>query len=565
MLAFSNNYPYRLTVIPAAGNTGGLDDNNDGSGYIYDIATGYNVITVGSYDDKNNGDSSDDVMSDFSSWKDPWSFNGDREKPDVVAPGSKVRTTGYSAPLIEVNGTSFAAPVVTGGSALLMQRYPNFRYEPEALKAFIIATAQNNIEGDLIPWYYEDSKDGYGAVDFNLADRILLGQVNGGQTARDYYCDSSPNPYVIPINVTNTNIHRFTMTWKVNPDFPFYYGQPNMDLDFTIRDPNGNWVGESGYLDNNVEAEYIRPTIAGTYTLQITRKSCFAPYTYTRIGVAWSEVPGPYTAQYYNNKTLSGNQVVTRKDPKVGFDWGTGSPDAAVYSDGFSARWTKTENFAAGTYEFTVNSDDGIRLFLDNVKLPELDRWFDQAPGATPYKAQRTLAAGNHTIKVEYYENGGGAVARAGYEKVPDVVSGGIYRLTNQCSDRVLDVDGGKTNDGANVQQWGWANVGQQKWKIDSLGGGLYKLTAQHSQKVLEVYGGSTLPLGNVDQWKWLTTNNNFQKWSIQNGGAGFAKLIVEHSKQALDVYNASLNDGADVEQYPDNNTCAQKWKLDKL
>jgi hypothetical protein len=63
-------------------------------------------------------------------------------------------------------------------------------------------------------------------------------------------------------------------------------------------------------------------------------------------------------------------------------------------------------------------------------------------------------------------------LCRMGYEMAPAVVSGGIYRLVNQCSDSVLDVYNSLTGNVVNVQQEGWTGGNNQKWKIDSLGGG---------------------------------------------------------------------------------------------
>jgi hypothetical protein len=42
-----------------------------------------------------------------------------------------------------------------------------------------------------------------------------------------------------------------------------------------------------------------------------------------------------------------------------------------------------------------------------------IDRWIDQSP--TTYTATRTLTAGTHQVKVEYYERTGGATARASW------------------------------------------------------------------------------------------------------------------------------------------------------
>jgi PA14 domain len=74
----------------------------------------------------------------------------------------------------------------------------------------------------------------------------------------------------------------------------------------------------------------------------------------------------------------------------------------------FSARWTRTKTYAAGTYRFSVTGDDGIRVLVDGT--PVIDGWFYQGP--TTYTADVPLSAGPHTVVVEYFEHTGGAVAR---------------------------------------------------------------------------------------------------------------------------------------------------------
>jgi hypothetical protein len=68
----------------------------------------------------------------------------------------------------------------------------------------------------------------------------------------------------------------------------------------------------------------------------------------------------------------------------------------------------KTQSFAAGSYTFTATADDGVRVYLDGMLV--IDQWKDQS--ATTYTASRTVTAGNLELKVEYYENGGDAVAK---------------------------------------------------------------------------------------------------------------------------------------------------------
>ena len=114
--------------------------------------------------------------------------------------------------------------------------------------------------------------------------------------------------------------------------------------------------------------------------------------------------------EYFNNMSLSGTAVLTRNDLTVNFNWGEVSPDPSVNVDGFSVRWTGTITpRTSGSHEIGVTTDDGARLWVNGVLL--VDEWQDQGP--TTYSGFITLTAGvEYDITFEYYENGGGAVAK---------------------------------------------------------------------------------------------------------------------------------------------------------
>lgn len=118
--------------------------------------------------------------------------------------------------------------------------------------------------------------------------------------------------------------------------------------------------------------------------------------------------PDPFTAQFFDNRDLSGEPVLIRSDPVIDFDWDEGAPAAGLPANHFSTRWTRTKTYDAGTYRFSVTGDDGIRVLVDGT--PVVDGWFYQAP--TTYSADVVLTEGEHTVVVEYFEAGGGAVAR---------------------------------------------------------------------------------------------------------------------------------------------------------
>jgi uncharacterized repeat protein (TIGR01451 family) len=120
---------------------------------------------------------------------------------------------------------------------------------------------------------------------------------------------------------------------------------------------------------------------------------------------------GQFQADYFSNRDLTGSSALTRCENAINNDWGQGGPGAPVPVDNFSARWTGTFTFPAGDTTFTATADDGIRVFVDGTLI--VDHFVDQS--ATTYTATRTLTAGAHVVKVEYYEHLEDAVAKVSW------------------------------------------------------------------------------------------------------------------------------------------------------
>jgi len=117
--------------------------------------------------------------------------------------------------------------------------------------------------------------------------------------------------------------------------------------------------------------------------------------------------------EYFKNMTLSGQPALVRIDPQVHFDWESGSPDPSIPPDHFSVRWTGTLiPKTTGVYKMSITTDDGVRLYIDGKRI--VDSWYDRAP-TTDYFTLKLEAGRRYDIRIEYYENAGGAFASLGW------------------------------------------------------------------------------------------------------------------------------------------------------
>jgi PA14 domain len=122
-----------------------------------------------------------------------------------------------------------------------------------------------------------------------------------------------------------------------------------------------------------------------------------------------------WRGEYFANRDLAGNPVLVRNDGYVEFNWGEGSPGPTVPVNGFSARWTRSRQFREGTFRFSLTADDGVRLWVDNTLL--INEWHD---GLGTYTEDLHLAQGVHALRIEYYENTGGAMIQFDWQQVEE-------------------------------------------------------------------------------------------------------------------------------------------------
>ncbi|MDD5423833.1 MAG: glycoside hydrolase family 3 C-terminal domain-containing protein [Candidatus Omnitrophica bacterium] len=131
-----------------------------------------------------------------------------------------------------------------------------------------------------------------------------------------------------------------------------------------------------------------------------------------------------FLGEYFNNRDLNGTPALKRVDKQISFVWGGNGPESNIPSDGFSVRWTaKLVPPKTAEYEISLMSDDGSRLYLDGKEI--IENWRDH--GEETKTATVMFEAGReYDLRVEFYENGGMASVKIGWDTQEETTNAAI-------------------------------------------------------------------------------------------------------------------------------------------
>jgi hypothetical protein len=255
-----------------------------------------------------------------------------------------------------------------------------------------------------------------------------------------------------------------------------------------------------------------------------------------QVKVSWEKVASPsyanWKGEYWANRDLQGDPVLVRNDNEISFDWGNKSPAPGLPVDSFSARWTRKVQFEAGTYRLHALVDDGVRLWVDDTLV--INAWYDQ--GAHELIVTYTPVRGTHTIRVDYYEHKGSALAKVWWEKVASPTYAdwkGEYWTNRDLSGDVALV----RNDGSVDFNWGTGSPApgmpvdnfSARWsRTVAFDPGVYRFSATADDSV-RVYLDGTLIL---NEWHGSTGD----VYTVDRSLSGSHKLVVEYSEHSRDA-----------------------------
>jgi len=151
----------------------------------------------------------------------------------------------------------------------------------------------------------------------------------------------------------------------------------------------------------------------------------------------------------------------------------------------------------------------------------------------------------------------GASTARRAAADAP-ALQPGRYVLRNANSGKCVEVAGGSTADGANIQQNSCTGGLNQAFDVSEPEAGLYKLLNAASGKAMDVSGASAADQANIQQW--VDNGTGAQRFRMQRSADGRITLVNLNSGKCVDVSYASSADGANIWQWACNGTGAQQF-----
>jgi beta-glucosidase len=127
---------------------------------------------------------------------------------------------------------------------------------------------------------------------------------------------------------------------------------------------------------NGTPSKYVTPLTGIRSKVSPQTEVLFAPGTY-KIGATTVPVPSAslgtgLKGEYFDNREMKGEPVLTRVDQDINFDWGAFSPAPQLTPQNFSVRWTgKLIVRQSGKYVLGGAGNGGLRVHIDGKVLVE--------------------------------------------------------------------------------------------------------------------------------------------------------------------------------------------------
>ncbi len=258
--------------------------------------------------------------------------------------------------------------------------------------------------------------------------------------------------------------------------------------------------------------------------------------------------------------------------------------ELAALTDDTTQRWNIKRDTASGYYELrNVATSKYLSVANEEVELRE--NVLTQKSAATcarrwkiyqtkdNYLTLESACAPGMVVDVDEASNKigtniqlwitNGCLAQKWKLRAGETIETGVYTITTKKDDeKKIDIAGGNSKNGTNVQLWEANGEWPQRWVADyDDATGLYTLTNPASGQLLDVSGASTRIGTNIQIWQ--NTNACAQKWKIVATPDGSYTLISDCSEsRTLDLADGKAVNESNIRLWEANNADAQKWEF---
>lgn len=148
--------------------------------------------------------------------------------------------------------------------------------------------------------------------------------------------------------------------------------------------------------------------------------------------------------------------------------------------------------------------------------------------------------------------------------KAESALSEGTYILRSAIDrNYVIDLLGGNTSNGSNIQLYKSNNTKAQEWSINKNKDASYTISTSYKDNMaIDVYGGLKSNGTNIQLYK--LNKSNAQRWTIVKNGGYYSIISELDENKCLDLSGAKVSNFSNIQLYQCNNTKAQQWILEK-
>ncbi|MGI6108557.1 MAG: RICIN domain-containing protein [Eubacteriaceae bacterium] len=261
-----------------------------------------------------------------------------------------------------------------------------------------------------------------------------------------------------------------------------------------------------------------------------------------------------------NLDTTSGTDSGVKYRIRTSSGWGTYAEDGAVA--GFTSNKTTAEaiQIKLTTDELNNNYSIYYRAYCQGLGWQD---WASDGASAGSKGYNTPVMA----IQVKLVKKGDPAPGKTAnpYPTATsvDLVDGGIYTISSALSSsKVLDIAGGSTSNGGNLQIYSANGSAAQQFIAQKNNDGTWTFVNYNSNKAMDLKGYGTMNGTNVQQYS--SNGTNAQRWKLVDYGSGNV-MIKSVNGKCLDVAGGSSANGTNVQVYSSNGSNAQLFKFTKV